>query len=232
MRWVPAALLTGIKRPGLETNHSFIVLRLRISAAYEFMTWTGRFNCNLHLLSCFLRIHFHWSNLITHPPIHPAMLIPLLRLTSLVWKRHSLYFLHNERNLMWKAIRVLPHFVHYALPYPEHMGWTKTFRTNKTLRFKKKKIPVPGIEPEPPGWKPGILATRPYRTLTPTLLRLTDSYRPLATLSSCSVWNKELQHFGRPPRCNCETRCAVCCYTLLPMFTENVRIQAVKEECS
>ena len=24
-------------------------------------------------------------------------------------------------------------------------------------------IPVPGIEPEPPGWKPGILATRPYR---------------------------------------------------------------------
>ena len=24
------------------------------------------------------------------------------------------------------------------------------------------KFPIPGIEPEPPGWKPGILATRPY----------------------------------------------------------------------
>ena len=23
-------------------------------------------------------------------------------------------------------------------------------------------FPIPGIEPEPPGWKPGILATRPY----------------------------------------------------------------------
>ena len=27
----------------------------------------------------------------------------------------------------------------------------------------KKNFPVPGIEPEPPGWEPGILATRPYR---------------------------------------------------------------------
>ena len=34
----------------------------------------------------------------------------------------------------------------------------------KINRLKRTKciIPIPGIEPEPPGWKPGILATRPY----------------------------------------------------------------------
>ena len=26
----------------------------------------------------------------------------------------------------------------------------------------KKRFPIPGIEPEPLGWKPSILATRPY----------------------------------------------------------------------
>ena len=44
IRWVPAALFPQIKRPGRETNHSFTVIRLRISAAfplYAFMTWTG-----------------------------------------------------------------------------------------------------------------------------------------------------------------------------------------------
>ena len=136
------------------------------------------FNCTLHLNSCFLRIHFRWSNLITHPPIQPAILIQFLHLTSLVWKRHSLYFPRNKRNLMWRAIRVLPNFVDYLLPCPEHMGWTKTFRSNRSQM--KKIIPVPGIEPEPPGWKPGILATRPYRTTTSDL-SLTDMYRPLST---------------------------------------------------
>ena len=29
----------------------------------------------------------------------------------------------------------------------------------------KKKFPVPGIEPEPAGWEPAILTTRPYRIL-------------------------------------------------------------------
>ena len=29
-----------------------------------------------------------------------------------------------------------------------------------------KNIPVPGIEPEPAGWEPAILTTRPYRSGT------------------------------------------------------------------
>ena len=29
----------------------------------------------------------------------------------------------------------------------------------------QKCIPMPGIEPGPPGWKPGILTTRPHRNL-------------------------------------------------------------------
>ena len=40
------------------------------------------------------------------------------------------------------------------------------FYANKIKRKSfKNKFPVPGIEPEPPGWKPGILATRPYRII-------------------------------------------------------------------
>ena len=30
-------------------------------------------------------------------------------------------------------------------------------------RLDNKKFPIPGIEPGPPGWEPGILTTRPYR---------------------------------------------------------------------
>ena len=32
------------------------------------------------------------------------------------------------------------------------------------LQNTKKGFPTPGIEPGPPGWEPGILTTRPYRT--------------------------------------------------------------------
>ena len=37
------------------------------------------------------------------------------------------------------------------------------FYANKIRKNFKNKFPVPGIEPGPPGWKPDILATRPYR---------------------------------------------------------------------
>ena len=36
---------------------------------------------------------------------------------------------------------------------------------NKNGQNAKHGLPIPGIEPEPPGWKPGILATRPYGNL-------------------------------------------------------------------
>ena len=42
---------------------------------------------------------------------------------------------------------------------------TRVFYANKIRKNFKNKFPVPGIEPEPPGWKPGILATRPYRII-------------------------------------------------------------------
>ena len=34
----------------------------------------------------------------------------------------------------------------------------------------QKRIPMPGIEPGPPGWKPGILTTRPHRNLFKVVL--------------------------------------------------------------
>ncbi len=40
-------------------------------------------------------------------------------------------------------------------------------KTNKKKIYDEKygkKIPIPGIEPGPPGWEPGILTTRPYRS--------------------------------------------------------------------
>ena len=38
----------------------------------------------------------------------------------------------------------------------------QTAKTNKSWQKKwKKESPTPGIEPGPPGWKPGILAIRP-----------------------------------------------------------------------
>ena len=33
----------------------------------------------------------------------------------------------------------------------------------RNVESKTKMIPIPGIEPGPPGWEPGILTTRPYR---------------------------------------------------------------------
>ena len=34
-------------------------------------------------------------------------------------------------------------------------------------RKNKVALPIPGVEPGPPGWKPGILTARPYGKLTP-----------------------------------------------------------------
>ena len=36
-------------------------------------------------------------------------------------------------------------------------------RGKKEADVKKTFVPMPGIEPGPPGWKPGILTTRPHR---------------------------------------------------------------------
>ena len=34
--------------------------------------------------------------------------------------------------------------------------------TKSSILEKNNSVPTPGIEPGPPGWKPGILTTRPY----------------------------------------------------------------------
>ena len=50
-----------------------------------------------------------------------------------------------------------------------------SLRTNRCINETLKKftlkiiIPVPGIEPGPPGWKPGILTTRPHRNYVSAL---------------------------------------------------------------
>ena len=57
------------------------------------------------------------------------------------------------------------------------VGWRLSSKTSPLLRWrntyeeKEKKItlPTPGIEPGPPGWKPGILTTRPNGNLTTML---------------------------------------------------------------
>ena len=57
-------------------------------------------------------------------------------------------------------------FLKIIIPQRPKQSCQRHFMTNlyKILNTPKVYIPVPGIEPEPPGWKPGILATRPYRT--------------------------------------------------------------------
>ena len=46
----------------------------------------------------------------------------------------------------------------------------KKQENNKNVWIKKSYIPVPGIEPGPPGWKPRILTTRPHRNMNSSSL--------------------------------------------------------------
>ena len=42
-------------------------------------------------------------------------------------------------------------------------AWVKRGKRKKAKNIKKKvSVPIPGVEPGPPGWKPGILTARPY----------------------------------------------------------------------
>ena len=61
---------------------------------------------------------------------------------------------------------------HSEIEFTEVIGWMMnniqgdTYRSQQNITKKKQKcIPMPGIEPGPPGWKPGILTTRPHRNL-------------------------------------------------------------------
>ena len=38
----------------------------------------------------------------------------------------------------------------------------KTEKSTCKVYTLKKYVPIPGVEPGPPGWKPGILTARPY----------------------------------------------------------------------
>ncbi len=47
--------------------------------------------------------------------------------------------------------------------FPKFDWIEKTWKVGRksNLIMREKVFPIPGIEPEPPGWEPGILTTRP-----------------------------------------------------------------------
>ena len=55
-------------------------------------------------------------------------------------------------------------------------------------------IPIPGIEPEPPGWKPGILATRPYGILDDVSCRNPGSNQGPLDLQSNALPTELFRH--------------------------------------
>ena len=57
-------------------------------------------------------------------------------------------------------------------------------------------IPMPGIEPGPPGWKPGILNTRPHRTVTLGGIRKIIYSPNLFIVLFCSFCSELFQYYN------------------------------------
>ena len=130
-----------------------------------------------------------------------SIIMRALREVSLTYERHQIR--KSKTKINSRMLYQTSSFIHLFPNYPAYKCFvsiihakrackitTKCFLTHRLQKF----LPIPGIEPGPPGWEPGILTTRQYGIEIHTFLYLFSECLSVGWNNVCpkSTWFKYL----------------------------------------